>query len=377
MKELLSFFTSFSNKERNGVIVLCAIFVLIIIAKQFAFLVKNDEKIDYAKFDKEIAEFRANLQKKDEAYENRLDKFIAARYDTLTLFKFDPNNTTPEQWKQLGMTEKQIKTISNYIAHGGKFFDKEDFRKIYGIRNKQYQILKPYIRIPKQYETKYENEKTEDKWSKDKIQELFEFNPNNTKDEDWRKLGLTGKQIQTITNYLASGGKFYDKEDVKKIYGIGEEQYNILAPYINIPTRTKQPEEIRHTIDINSASVDDLKQLKGIGNTFAKRIIKFRNLLGGYAFKEQLKDVYGLENDTYTAIEEYIYIDKEKVEKLSINFSNTKELASHIYISYQQAKKIVDYRTKNGSYRSIEQLLEYDILPKNEFDKVKYYLKTN
>ena len=73
--------------------------------------------------------------------------------------------------------------------------------------------------------------------SKDKIAVpvLFKFDPNNLPAEKWQQLGLSEKQVATIKNYEAKGGRFYKKEDVAKIYAITADDYKRLASYIDIP----------------------------------------------------------------------------------------------------------------------------------------------
>lgn len=136
--------------------------------------------------------------------------------------------------------------------------------------------------------------------------ERFPFNPNNLPDEDWLRLGLSEKQINVIKNYEAKGGKFRTKEDVKKMYCIAPELYASLETYIRIPkegktetlnfqsqTNSKTTSE-KLLIELNAADTTELKKLDGIGSAYAKRIVKYRDLIGGFVRKEQLLEVYGL-----------------------------------------------------------------------------------
>ena len=63
------------------------------------------------------------------------------------LFYFDPNVLPFEGWKKLGIREKTIGTIQNYLNKGGHFNKPEDLKKIYGIRPDEYIRLEPYIKI--------------------------------------------------------------------------------------------------------------------------------------------------------------------------------------------------------------------------------------
>lgn len=220
----------------------------------------------------------------------------------------------------------------------------------------------------------------------------FPFNPNRLPEEAWRALGLTKKQIKTIKNYEAKGGSFNRKEDLKKMYGISEVEYNILEPYIRIPSPFKsksesQLEEMKEKrtsrkrkspefkrIEINSADSATLTTHLLLSPWLARRVIKYRNLLGGYYSKVQLREVYGLDSADIAKRLRYISIDTTGIHKLNINKSSFKELLRHPYMSYNITKYIVNTRKKNGDYKSIYQLIESDSLTEMWLRKTKPYL---
>ncbi len=370
-KEDIKDFFYFTKGERNGIFVLILlIFVLIIIPNVYLSYIPV-QNTDFEKFKNEVEAFENSLiQSGNDKYENRLDKYIAERYDTLELFFFDPNSTSDENFKKLGLTDKQIKTIRNYLNKGGKFYTKDDFRKIYGIRQAQYLRLKPYILLSNKISPKGDKEPSGHPTSK---QEPFTFDPNILPAEEFKKLGLTDKQVQTIENYRNKGGKFYKAEDFKKIYNIDDSTYNRLYPFIKIENKkiisAPAPE-----IEINAATYEELISIKGIGDYLAKNIIYYRNKLGGFTNKEQLLEIKNLRKTSFEQIKHQITVDTDKIQKININFADSKELANHPYLNYRQAKAITDYRTKNGAYLSINQLLNKNILNKETFNKIKPYL---
>ncbi|HLS37651.1 MAG TPA: helix-hairpin-helix domain-containing protein, partial [Sphingobacterium bovisgrunnientis] len=141
----------------------------------------------------------------------------------------------------------------------------------------------------------------------------FTFDPNTATANQWDKLGLSPKQIQVILNYRSKGGKFYKKEDLRKIYSISEKDYNRLESYITISTADDKPKKsfetsayekrevksIARPISINTADTSELKQLKGIGSVLAARIVKFRDALGGFHSVNQIQEVYGISEETF------------------------------------------------------------------------------
>ncbi len=366
-------FFYFTKSERNGIFFLIILIFLIIIIPNIFLIYLPDTRTDATQFDAEIERFENSLQSMNkQTYQNRLDRYISERYDTLELFYFNPNTTTDKSFKKLGLTDKQITTIRNYLNKGGKFYIKDDFRKIYGIRQIQYSKLKPYLLLADKIP---DNEKklTAKNTSTDS---LFYFDPNTLSAENWKKLGLNHQQINIIENFRNKGGIFYRPEDFKKIYGISNETYNKLSPYIKI--EKNQIKTIKTTtsllVDINSASHEELTKIKGIGDYLANGIIWYRKKLGGYIKKEQLLEIKNFRKSTFEQIKTNIIIDATKIKKININFAEVKDLVKHPYLNYNQAKAIVDYRTQNGAYQSINILIEKKVLEVETFNKIKEYL---
>jgi len=364
----------FNSSERRGIIVLIFLIFVVLLVTIFYDSFADKKTYDFSGFINEIQAFQKQLVPKDEAYyEQKRKELLKAKYDTIKLFDFNPNTTSFDDWKKLGFSDKQAKIIGNFVEKGGNFKTKADLAKIYGISPEQFAIIEPYIKLP---DFKAEDKKFKHFDKKTVKPEYFEFNPNNTSLEEWKKLGLSEKQANTVLNYLAKGGKFKTKDDLANIYGISPEQFTALEPYISLPVPIqKEPELI--TLNIENAQAEQFTQIKGIGEKIAANILKYRSSLGGFYSKEQLKEVYGISAELYEKIENQIIIGQNpKLTQININFADEKELDKHPYIDFQQAKAIVAFRTKNGSYKKVEQLIDNKILTKTTFEKIKHYLKT-
>jgi competence ComEA-like helix-hairpin-helix protein len=227
---------------------------------------------------------------------------------------------------------------------------------------------------------------------------LFYFDPNTTSVEDWQNLGLRDRTIKTISNYLSKGGSFKSKEDLKKIYGLHEDEYARLEPYIKIVSKQetkvysnnilhtdnyKQANQItssnteKRTInDINSADADAFIALPGIGNSFANRIIKFRNKLGGFYSVEQIKETYGLPDSTFQLIKPLLKLNSD-VKKININTASKDELKEHPYIRWTIANAIVEYRNQHGAFKSLDELKNIVLIEESTFKKIIPYLTIN
>ncbi|MDD5570458.1 MAG: helix-hairpin-helix domain-containing protein [Bacteroidales bacterium] len=213
---------------------------------------------------------------------------------------------------------------------------------------------------------------------------LFYFNPNNLPESKWQELGLSNKQIKIIKNYESKGGKFFRKEDLKKIYGITEKDYTALSPYIIIPDNKgrmannsayQKSEKNKNIVEINSADTNGLKTLKGIGSSFAKRIIKYRNSLGGFYKKEQLLEVWGIDSVKYFQFIDFVEINPAIIKKININSSGVDEIKTHPYIKYNIANAIVNYRKQHGSYKTTADIKKIVLIDEKIFQKISPYLK--
>lgn len=217
----------------------------------------------------------------------------------------------------------------------------------------------------------------------------FEFDPNNIGQKEWQKLGFSIKQIRVINNYVSKGGKFYKKEDLKKIYSISETQYALVEPYIRItaayiPFKSVKDEKVSKSvssnnripaplIELNSADSLSLLTVRGIGPSFASRIIRFRDRLGGFYTKEQLKEVYGLDSLKYSQIQDQVSIDTKLIQKIDLNTASFEQLKKHPYLTYKQMNAIIQYRQQHGYFQSIEDLNKVAILNKEIIRKIESY----
>ena len=210
--------------------------------------------------------------------------------------------------------------------------------------------------------------------SEDKIANtvLFKFDPNNLPGEKWQQLGLSDKQINTIKNYEAKGGRFYKKEDVAKIYAITTDDYKRLSPYIDIPEGyTSKPGII---VELNSADSAKLTRINGIGPAFAQRILEYRKRLGGFLNKEQLREIYSLDEEKFNQIKNQIDVNPARISKIKINQVDFEGLRRFPYLTNKQTNAIIQYRNQHGNYNSIADMRNIVILNDDILRKIEQYI---
>ena len=171
---------------------------------------------------------------------------------------------------------------------------------------------------------------------------LFSFDPNNLPKEQWIKLGFSEKQATSIKKYEASGGRFRAKEDLRKLYVVSEEKYQELYPYIfieelendsiNAQLTIKPNTPISETgfkwVDINKADTTDFKSIKGIGSYTAKKIVNYRNKLGGFTSKKQLYEIWGLKKENVQIFIENLICSTDSIiiRKIDVNEASIEEI---------------------------------------------------
>lgn len=235
---------------------------------------------------------------------------------------------------------------------------------------------------------------------------LFTFNPNTITENSLDSLLLPDYVKRNLVNYRKAGGKIKSVAEFRKIYGMNDSIFSVIEDYIVIPiqkklpkipserknnnnkekkpenqiTETKQenlsPQTQKLIVELNSADSTQLVKLNGVGPVFALRILKYRNLLGGFYAKKQLMEVYNFPKETYDKIEYKIAIDSSGIHKIRLNFADFSELLRHPYLNKKQVQAIINYRTNNGALNSVEGLVQQNLVDSVTFVKVSPYLSS-
>lgn len=218
----------------------------------------------------------------------------------------------------------------------------------------------------------------------------FQFDPNSLDSDGWKKLGFTDKQAAGILKYRDKGGRFRKKEDLKKLYVVNEEIYLLLEPFIEISDTREEPGQhtetgnkpsyspnnntAKYQVELNSADSSELVKVYGIGPATARRILRYREKLGGFVSPEQLRDVAGIDSVRFEMIKDGVFADADVIRKIEINISSIIELRQHPYIDYYIAKAIVDRRIKKGAFSSPDELREIALIYDALFKKLRPYI---
>ena len=237
----------------------------------------------------------------------------------------------------------------------------------------------------------------ENKESKEVPMTLFLFDPNVADSAELSDLGLSPFVVRNILKYREKGGRFPTPESMGRIYGLSEDKYKELEPYIQIsesflPKKKEKTlvKEYKKTekkdtmvsvqrivkypegtlVDINRADTIELQKIPGIGSGISKLIVAYRNRLGGFYALEQLLEVKFVTSDML----KWFKLEDEIQRKIDINKVGLEELRAHPYLNFYQAKVIVEHRRKKGPIKSLSQLALYEEFTEKDLERLSAYI---
>ena len=188
------------------------------------------------------------------------------------------------------------------------------------------------------------------------------FNPNFVDAEYWKKIGFENKLAIRLQKFINSGSGIKESNDLKKVYGMKKEWVELIKDSIILE---------QFHIDINTANAESFEAINGFGEKISRRIIKFRNSLGGFYSVQQLKKVYGI--DSNVIAQNYDVFTLTTVQnKINVNTSGLKNMVKHPFINGQQGEEIVKIRSVYGE---IDSAALQNIFTSKEWNEVKHYLK--
>ena len=227
---------------------------------------------------------------------------------------------------------------------------------------------------------------------------IFPFNPNYITDYKGYALGMSVNEIDRLHTFRAQGKFANSSEEFQQVTQVSDSLLKAISPYFKFPewtqkkeipaTADRQPQFRRPSSkgnttttrqslikDLNKATAEDLRTIRGIGEKLSERILNFREKLGGFLIDEQLYDVYWLEPEVAErALEKFKVLQKPNIAKININSASAEELSKVVYINWYVAERIVEYRTINNGISSFDELSEIEDFPSEKIDRIALYL---
>jgi competence protein ComEA len=306
---------SFSQKDRRAVAFLFVlVLVFALLPKLFPYLVKEDVSITVDTVTQnQLVQFKINTSEKREKDTEEQGDWFQPKSSAVSftekkggvLFYFDPNTLTEEKWKQLGIRPKTIQTILNFRSKGGKFKQPEDLKRIYGLHTNEYERLLPYVRIEgiekagsaSSFPVYPAGGVSEAK--KETVSKPVDINLADT--TEWKTLkGIGSGYSKRIVNFRTKLGGFANVEQVAETFGLPDSVFQKIKPLL-----IKTNAGIRQ-ININTASVDELKMHPYIKYPAANAIIQYRNQHGNFGSVKELLNIGAIDELLFKKIAPYL-----------------------------------------------------------------------
>lgn len=230
--------------------------------------------------------------------------------------------------------------------------------------------------------------------SKNKSEKIFLFNPNFITDYKGYKLGMSVAEIDRLLEFRKTNQFVNSADEFQKVTKISDSLLNVISPLFKFPdwvNNRKEKKEFEKfpskafakkekiiLIDINQATKEDLIKIYGIGEAISLRILKQKEVLGGFVSMDQMSDVWGLSPEVIENLNSHFkIISLPEFKKIDVNNASLKELSQFYYFRYALAKEIITYRSMNGDFKNIEDLTKIKGFPVDKAKTIALYLDFN
>jgi DNA uptake protein ComE-like DNA-binding protein len=311
-------YLSFTRKERIGIIALVALMLLYPIIPFIYPVFIKQKAVDHTAFEKEIAALE--LQEGDSLdgfskkysddgdnlpYHQPTEKNYFNKKPKGELFYFDPNSLPEAGWIKLGVREKTAKTIQNYIAKGGRFNKPEDIGKIWGLHEDEVNSLLPFVRILQKPETgfsSYKTQNSEKNYEKPKYANAA-VDVNKADTAAFISLpGIGNKLAVRIVAFREKLGGFYKIEQVAETFALPDSTFQKIKNRLVISSNNVKK------LNINTATVDELKVHPYIRYNIANGLVQYRLQHGSFSAVADIKKIMMVTDEIYDKVAPYLTI---------------------------------------------------------------------
>ena len=230
------------------------------------------------------------------------------------------------------------------------------------------------------------------KSSKKKKFKIYPFNPNYISDYKGYQLGMNVDEIDRLLAHREQKLYVNSAKEFQTITKISDSLLQKISPFFKFPEWVQKKNNNKNnqqryipnsrinvseitTVDINKATLKDFTFIEGVDEYLSERIIKYRSKLQGFSFKEQLFEVWGLDELIANKILSTFSIkNKPIIKKVNINTASFKEVLSNPYIDYELCVKIFDYRDEVAELQSISEIKNIEGFPIKKYNRIVLYL---
>ena len=218
---------------------------------------------------------------------------------------------------------------------------------------------------------------------------IHPFNPNFITDFKGYKLGMSSEEIDRLLDHRKQNKWINSKEDFQRVTKVSDSFLDQISSYFKFPDWISNPKPkysdwrkgfkektFDQKIDLNSATQLELKKVNGIGEALSKRIIDYRDKLGGFTNDIQLYEVYGLDYQLTDKVRNDFTVKTPKeIIKMNLNKISASDIATVPGISFELAKRIWEFRVLNEGIVDFIELKKIEGLTERKLQGIQLYLK--
>lgn len=311
-KTVLRDYLHFTRKDRIGILVILFLLVLLFLLPKFIPKISRSSSVPpdtaWIASMKRLEQTSPPTSEYDEGdHSYQYDRPVSTfRRQEAELFYFDPNILSEAGWKKLGIREKTIGTIMNYLSKGGRFKIPEDLQRVYGLQQREYDRLAPFVRISNELKKQNQIRETYEKISAETREQKYSRTQTpidiNTADTSAfiALPGIGSKLAARIISFREKLGGFYSVDQVGETFGLPDSTFQKIKQFMKLENVSLR------TININTATLEELKTHPYIRYNIAQPVIAYRNAHGPFQEKADLKKVMVVTEELYQKIAPYL-----------------------------------------------------------------------
>jgi len=217
----------------------------------------------------------------------------------------------------------------------------------------------------------------------------YPFNPNFITDFKGYTLGMSPEEIDRLKRFRNKNQWINSVKDFQKVTKVSDSLLAEISPYFKFPewVTNRKPKKIyyknngfveksfQQKIDLNIATQEQLQKVSGIGEALSKRIVTYRDKLGGFSSDSQLYNVYGLNPEVVKrTLNEFAVKTPKEIVKMNLNKISASDIATVPSISFELAKRIWEYRVLNEQIKDFSELEKIEGMTQRKLKGIQLYL---
>jgi DNA uptake protein ComE-like DNA-binding protein len=226
-----------------------------------------------------------------------------------------------------------------------------------------------------------------------RLPKRYPFNPNYMTDFKAYTFGMSPEEFDRLKSFRSKDKWINSVADFKRVTKVSDSVLAVISPLFKFPDWITNPKPRSNNyekesdyngftelsfvkkIDLNLATLDQLKKVSGVGEALSHRIVNYREKLGGFSADIQLYGVWGLHHDVVKrTLNIFTVKTPKKIELININSASASDIATIPGVSFGLAKQIWEYVILRERIESVSELEKIEGLSEVKLQLIELYL---